>query len=401
MFLRHALAWLGVLALVIPAIACAGNSSDTPTPGESSPTAVGPAASPTSEPTPTSAAETPSPTGTPEPTASATPVADEGEEISFTSGPDTLYGTVLLPQATDGTVPGALIISGSGPTDRDGNNVQLQHMNTNRNIAEALAADGVASLRYDKLGSGKTGLASHADGQGIDFNLFIDEAKAAYAALAARPEIDPERLIVVGHSEGALFALLLAQQITGPETPKALVLAAPIGLRYMDILHNQIQAQVDAAVAAGQMPAEQGTAMMDELNAIIASLREQGTLPETIENPTLLQLFNPVNNDFLIQIDRYDPAEVAAELPADLPVLVLRGEKDSQVLASDVDHLMAGFERAGNTHAERFELPDVNHVFKVVPGQPNPAVDYNNPELPFSPEVVEHLSDFVGKTVLE
>src|SRR5262249_42624626 len=111
----------------------------------------------------------------------------------------------------------------------------------------------------------------------------------------------------------------------------------------------------------------------------------------------LQQLFNPTTARFLAQADAYDPRALAASLPPTLPALVLRGEKDQQVSAADVRQLAVGFEAAGNAGSVVHELPDVAHVFKVVPGAPNPAVDYCNPDLPFSPEAAVDLTDFVSR----
>lgn len=348
-------------------------------------------------------------TSTPSPAAgatTATPLASPAaavheQDVSFTSGPDTLYGTFELPAAApSGKVPAALIISGSGPTDRNGNAPQFPAMNTNLNFARALAADGVASFRYDKLGSGKTGLGSHANGQGIDFNLYLQEARDAYDWLAGQPQVDPSRIVILGHSEGGLFALVLAQQLQGTaHPPRALVLAAPLSVRYLDLLKEQITAQYQAAVTAGQVTHAQATAALQELDQIISSVRQQGKFPTTITTPALQALFLPVNQPFLIQTDRYDPAAVAAQLPPTLPVLVLHGSKDQEISGADIDHLMRGFQQAGNTHVVRAELPNVDHIFKVVTGTPNPARDYADPSLPFSPDAVARLAAFVRQNV--
>lgn len=390
MFTRlYRLAAIGLAVAIVPLLlACGGGAEPTSTPAATETTEEGGS-------TPTAAA-TPSGDATPA-TPEATPEAFQEEELTFTSGPDTLYGTFMMPDVpADTKVPAALIISGSGPTDRDGNQLGLPYANTNLNFAQALAADGVASFRYDKLGSGQTGLGSRTTGEGVDFELFLDEARAAYDVLAQRPEVDPERIIIVGHSEGSLFAMILAQEAQeNGNGPHGLVLAAPLGPRYLDVVQRQLNEQLAAAEEAGQLTAEQADALGAELQQIITSIREEGQVPETITDPTLQQLFNPTNAPFLIQADQYDPAAIAADLPPTMPVLVLRGEKDQQVSSKDVDQLMEAFQQAGNENAERVEIPDSNHLFKVVPGEPDPLSDYNNPDLPFSPDVVAQLNAFV------
>ena len=197
-------------------------------------------------------------------------------ELSFRSGPDTLPATLLSPSpAQPGRkVPGALIISGSGTTDRDGNDPQYPHLDTNRNFARALAGDGVASLRYDKLGSGAAGISAHPDPTTVGFTLYEQEALDAYRTLARQPGIDPQRLIVVGHSEGGLLALWLADRLKGtPEAPRMLVLAAPPGHRYLDVVVRQQAVLYRQAQAAGQLPAKDAAARIADLDRIKAAWR--------------------------------------------------------------------------------------------------------------------------------
>ncbi|MGC4189747.1 MAG: alpha/beta fold hydrolase [Thermomicrobiales bacterium] len=319
-------------------------------------------------------------------------------EVSFTSGKDTLYGSLMAPEgmSAGSSRPAALIISGSGPTDRNGDSGNLP-LGTNRNLAVTLAEAGIPSLRYDKLGSGKTGLGTHTDGAGIDFTLFMEEAKDAAAFLAKQSGVDPTRLVIVGHSEGALFALVLAQEMVKAGTPPAgLILVAPLSIQYLDLLQEQLEANIAAAVAAGQLTQDQADALETELKGIVESLRTTGTLPEKIATPELAQLFTPANASFLAQADKVDPAAVAASLPKALPVLVLRGEKDSQVTQAQVEHLMGGFADAGNTSATFISLPDANHALRIVEGTPNPSADYANPNLPFSPQAVTAIDAFLA-----
>ena len=332
------------------------------------------------------------------PAASPLPAGLTDTDASFTSGADTIHGSFMAPVglSAQASRPAALIISGSGPTDRNGDSGNLP-LGTNRNLAITLAQAGISSLRYDKLGSGQTGLGSHSDGQGIDFDLFLQEAKDAAAYLATQPGVDPARLIIVGHSEGALFALLLAQAMVETGTPPAgLILAAPLSIRYLDLINEQLTTNIAAAVQAGVLTPAQADTTETELKGIIKSLRTTGTLPETIASPELAQLFTPGNAPFLAQADAIDPADVAASLPADLPVLVLLGQKDSQVTKAQVDHLMTGFTKAGSTSASFVFLPDANHALRIVEGEPNPAVDYANPDLPFSPTAITAIDAFLA-----
>ncbi|PSL00718.1 hypothetical protein CLV63_101192 [Murinocardiopsis flavida] len=326
----------------------------------------------------------------PERTAEQPPGAAEERDLRFTSGPDTLHGTFAVPKGASGKVPGALIVSGSGPTDRDGNSDMRPNADTNRNFARVLADAGVASLRYDKLGSGDTGMASHAKDDRIGYDVFEQEMTDAYAELAAQPGVDPGRLMVLGHSEGSLFALR-APQVIEENPPKALVLAAPVGNRYLDTVDRQITEQVRGGESQGRFDAERATAVLSDTRLAIARVRGGHPVPDDIA-PELDALFRPELGPFLRRIDGLDPARLGADLPADVATLVLWGEADSQVVRQDVDRLMTGLDGA-----ERVDLPDTDHVFRVYHDSPgSPVLD---DERDFSPDVAPALTGFVDSAL--
>lgn len=408
----------GAAGAVLTAIlaACGGKATSTPVnPTTAPPTPTG-GTTPTVPPTATATisaapARTPvagSPaaatgiTGTAPVASGAAPAAKVERDITFTSGADTIYGTFLLPESGGGQkLPGVVILAGSGPTDRDGNSRLVPgRIDTLRFFADTLAGQGIASLRYDKFGSGKTGLASHGSAAEIGFDLFVDEARAAYAFLRAQPEIDPRRTILLGQSEGGLIALVVTDRLKGGgDVPAALVLAAPLGSPYLETIQRQITEQYTQAQQAGQVTKQEADAALMELSRIIAGLKQSGKLPPEITTPALKQVFSPMNEKFLAEVETYDPRQVAARLPATLPVLILHGVKDQQVSTADVQNVLQGFQAAGNTKAMLAELPDVDHVFKEVPGTPNPATDYTNPALHFSSEAATRLLAFTKANV--
>jgi len=302
--------------------------------------------------------------------------ADE-QEVQFASGSDTLYGTLLLPEGVTAP-PAALLIAGSGPTDRNGNSPLLGlQVNTLASLARALADAGVASLRYDKLASGKTGTAGHSSPD-FDFNTFLDEALAAAAALTARPEIDASRLLLVGHSEGGLFAELLAQQLP---SLSGLILAAPLGARALDTLRRQLTAQLDTALAARQLSQNAYDRLSADLDRTIASIRQNGTIPAGLfaDAPDLRALFAPSIGAFFQQEDRYDPAQLAMQLPVALPVLLLRGGLDTNVDQYDIQRLLDGFHAAGNATVQRGEFANVDHELRQLPPGQGPSFNVSYP----------------------
>ncbi|MFW5417023.1 alpha/beta hydrolase [Nocardiopsis sp. CNT-189] len=313
-------------------------------------------------------------------------VAPVERDVRFGSGPDTLFGTFALPPGADGgKVPAALIVSGSGPTDRDGNNPGRPGAETNLNFARVLADAGVASLRYDKLGSGETGTGSRDADEPVDYDVFEREMVNAYAELASQPEVDPSRLLVLGHSEGALFALRAPEAVHG-HPPAALVLAAPPGTRYLDLIDRQLTEQMRSAEASGASEADV-TALLSDVRTSIARLRAGDPLPEDL-SPELESLFGPQNEPFLREIDALDPLDLARGLPGGTPALVLWGTEDTQVTEAEVDRLTGGL-----PDATRVDLEGADHVFRMY--DPAPGAVAADAGRRFSPDAAPALEDFL------
>lgn len=334
------------------------------------------------------------PHGSGGPSASA-PVPWVDQDVSFTAGGMTVYGTYRHPVGTSAARPAALLIAGSGPTDRNGNSPLLAGpVDTLKELADWLSADGVASLRYDKLGSGKTGLGPYAsDPAAVGIAPFEQEAVAGLGFLARRPGVDRARLAVIGHSEGALFALLVATGKAGPAPPvHALGLLEPLSERYLDVITQQVDAQVGAAEGAGQLTAAQGSSLEAQLGAAVGSLRAHGTVPAGLPS-SLTSLLNPTTASFLAQTDRFDPAALGAELPPGFPVLVSCSNDDIQVSCAQVDHLVAGLARA-RTATDFVRLRGVDHVLKQDPGRTEAGY---TEALPFSAQLQAALRSFVER----
>lgn len=332
----------------------------------------------------------------------ATPIADAPSdvELSFESGGDIVHGSLMTPANLTGPAPAALIISGSGPTDRNGNSAYLTAIDTNLHLATTLASQGVISFRYDKLGSGETGLGTRGQ-RDITATMFLDEARDAADYLASQPGVDPARIVLVGHSEGALFSLMLAQRMIEAGTPPAaLILVTPLSIRYLDLIEEQLASQYAAAVATGQVTPERAESTMAELAVIIESLRTTGRLPEVIHSGVLGSILTPLNASFVAEADSWHPASIAASLPADLPVLVIHAGKDEQVTLAQVRQLVAGFSAGGNRNVRLVELPNTSHFLREVEGEPNADVDYLNPALPFAPGARDAIAEFLAATGL-
>lgn len=323
----------------------------------------------------------------------AAPTRFVDEPVTFTAGGVRVDATYRHQVGDAKKVPAVLLIAGSGPTDRNGNSpLEAGPVDTLKTLADWLSADGVASLRYDKLGSGKTGLGPYAkDPDAIGLAPFEQESAAALRFLAAEPGVDDARLGVIGHSEGALFALLLATGRAG-KVPKvhALGLIEPLSVRYLDLITVQVEADVAAQERAGEISSTVEHQVDATLASAVATLRRTNTVPADLPYG-LANLLNASTARFLSEADRYDPADLAAELPAHTPVLVSCSNADLQVSCAEVEHLVGGLER-GRADVDFVHLTGVDHVLKVDPT--GAAANYTK-DLPFSPQLETALRGFV------
>jgi dienelactone hydrolase len=264
-------------------------------------------------------------------------------QISIGTAPFVLGATLTEPVGL-GPFPAVVLVHGSGPQDRDetigGNKVF-------KDLAEGLASRGIVVLRYDK----RTFVygAKLSDSISVDDEVVVD-AVAAVAALRARPEIDPQRLFVIGHSLGAL----LAPEIGVRSAPVAgVVLLAPPARPMEDM----VLAQMKYLGAS--------TKDMAELSEKVARLKAG-----TLGSDRLLG----APQSYWKDVDRRDGIAMARKLGR--PVLVLRGDRDYQVGAEDMDLWRKGL--AGAPGAEVVVLPGLNHLFIAGEGKPGPA-EYDTP----------------------
>lgn len=253
-----------------------------------------------------------------------------------------LSGTLLLP---DGAGPwtAALLVAGSGPTDRDGNNPLLPGPIDNlKRFAQALAARGVASLRYDKRGVGGSTYPG-LDEERLRFEHLVDDAVALAEVLTRDPRI--ARIVLVGHSEGALISALAAEDARAV----GLVSVAGMGGRASELMRSQIEGKLPQDLA--------GPAL-----AALAALERQQAAPDVPD--ALALLFRPSVQPYLMSWFRYDPSAVLGELA--LPTLIVHGTADAQV---GVEH--ARLLHAGKPDARLVLVEGMDHLLSVggdIPG---------------------------------
>ena len=289
-------------------------------------------------------------------------------EVAGPSG--LLRGTMLAPPGGP-KAPVVLILPGSGPTDRNGDNPLGVKAAPYRLLAEALAAQGVTSARIDKRGLfGSAGAVANPNNVTI-----ADYAADAHAwAAELRRRTGAPCVWLAGHSEGSLIALAAAQN---PSDICGLVLLSGAGRPLADIVREQLKANPANAPVLGQaLPA-------------IAKLEAGQHVDVTGMHPALLALFNPAVQDFLIDQMRYDPAKLLAAYKG--PVFVVQGASDLQVSMADAERLAAA--RPG---VQLLKLEGVNHVLKVAPRDRAANVaTYADPSLPLAPGIAEPIAAFV------
>jgi alpha-beta hydrolase superfamily lysophospholipase len=316
------------------------------------------------------------------------------QNVSFTSDDMTIYATFRHPTNVTEVVPGVVLIAGSGPTDRNGNSsIEPGPTDTLKTLADWLSEDGVASLRYDKLGSGKTGLGPYAlDPDAIGISVFEQESRSALAFLAKQKDVNDRELGVFGHSEGALFALLLATGHAGATPPiHALGLFEPLSQRYLDLISDQVDANLATQVKSGLITKKLEKTVEHDLTAAIAQVRTKGTVKANLPYG-LANVLNPADALFFNQTDKFDPEVLASHVASSTPVLLTCSNDDIQVTCAEVDRVATGF--SSDTHLDFVHLTGVDHVLKV--DSSLTGANYTK-RLPFSPQLKVALKTFVTK----
>lgn len=298
-----------------------------------------------------------------EPSPVEIPIEAEGPK-----GP--LAGTMLRGSSAQGPV--ALIIPGSGPTDRDGNNPLGVRAASYRLLAEGLAAEGITTVRIDKRGMfGSAGAVP--DANAVTMADYVADTAAWVKSVRANTKA--RCVWLIGHSEGGLVALAAAQEV---EHLCGLVLIAAAGRPLGDVFKSQLRANPANAL------------LLEAADTAIDELAKGRRVDVTALPQPLAPLFNPAVQGFLISTFSLDPADLAAK--ARLPILIVQGGKDIQVSVADAERL-----KAANPNAKLIILSNANHVLKDVVGDglSESVATYQVPDLPLSKGLVSGISVFV------
>ena len=254
------------------------------------------------------------------------------EVVVKTPAGHTLAGTLTLPKGASRSRPvGAIVtVTGSGPQDRD-ENIGLEGFRPFRQLADALGRRGIAVLRMDDRGTG----ASGGTFKGSTSADFAEDVRAGLAYLRTRSEIRADRLGVLGHSEGAVIAPMVAEK---EPALRAIVLLAGIAQPGRTALDFQLRNRIERN--AGLTPE--------------ARASQIAGIPKRID---AMAANDPWMKFFL----DYDPAPSMRRVKT--PVLILTGARDQQAVPEHVALQEAAFKEGGNTDVTARVLPDLNHLF--------------------------------------
>ncbi|PND56902.1 hypothetical protein CRM90_15695 [Mycobacterium sp. ENV421] len=312
------------------------------------------------------------------------------DEVTFDAAGLTVHGTYRH-QHADKQAPAALLISESGRTDRNGDNNVAGPIGNMRQLAEYLSDHGVASLRYDKVGTGKTGLGPYADHPAdVGSAVYTTGAKAAVRFLASEAATDKNRISVYGLGEGTVHAMTLADD-TSADAPKihSVGLLQPLAGRYLDLITNRVRADVAAAVKAGQKNQQQADQTIAAWTAAVEQARKTGTAPAQLPDG-LSAILNPGNVKAVVESDAIDPLKLAAAIPAATPVLLTCSDSDGQANCADITPLADALE---HTSLSLVALKGVNHVLRDDPS--DNVGNYAKPG-PLSPQLTAALNGFIN-----
>lgn len=297
-------------------------------------------------------------------------------DLSFTSGTVTLAGTLLTVEGTR-PAPAALLVSGSGPLDRD-SNMKRQRIQVMRQVAEHLGDQGIISFRYDKRGVG----ASDGDYPSSGFHDNVADARAALIALRARPEVDPSRVFVVGHSEGAIIATELAAD---DADLGGVVLLAGTATSGEEILRWQAK-----HVSASLPRPVKLLLRIFRQDIVRTQTKRLAQIKATTTDTTRVQLVK-LNAKWFREFMAHDPAPSLERVQ--VPVLALTGSKDIQVDPADVERicLLVPSECSGRV------VENLTHLLREEPGPPSLRTYKKQAKRPVASSVLTATSSWINE----
>jgi pimeloyl-ACP methyl ester carboxylesterase len=315
------------------------------------------------------------------------------EEVSYENKAAgiTLTGTLTIPQGK-GPFPAAVLIAGSGPHDRDETVMGHKPFLI---LADYLTRKGIAVLRSDKRGVGKSG-GDYGTATTPDFAA---DAEAAFAYLQTRREINPKKIGLIGHSEGAVIAPMIAAH--NPQV-EFIVMMAGTGVPLRDALPVQVMRAAEAGGAPPEV-AEKYAVNEREILTMLVQGKDDNVIEERVRemmgakvsaqaDVEAKQQVRFMNSPWFRWLLTYDPAPALRKVKC--PVLALDGEKDVQVDAKqNLTAIRQALEAGGNRNFETVDFPGLNHLFQTAKtGSP---AEYAEIEETISPIVLDKITRWI------
>ena len=272
-----------------------------------------------------------------------------------------VQGTLLSPKG-ENQPPLAILIAGSGPTDRDGNQALFKN-NSLKYLAEGLAQKGIATFRYDKRVIAQINNATVQE----EKMTFEDEVNDALLVVNHFKD-KYKKIILIGHYEGALIGLLVAQKVVVSK----FVSISGAGNSSATLIEEQI--------------GKNAPQLKEESQKIISQLRK-GELVDNI-SPYLAPVFRKSVQPYLISWFKYEPAKEITKLQ--IPILIVQGTNDLQVEDKEAQLL-----KEAQPKAQLLLIEGMNHVLKKVKTLEENQQSYLNPDLPIPGELVEGIASFI------
>lgn len=275
-----------------------------------------------------------------------------------------LNGTLYTPIKQSKKPNLVILIAGSGPTDRDGNQKMMPN-NSLKLLAEAVANNGIAVYSYDKRIFAQMA-AGQLDEASLSFDNFIDDAKAVL--LYFKNQKKYHTITIAGHSEGALIGMVAANG-----NADAYISIAGAGRPIDEVLLEQI--------------GKQAPFLKEEVEKDLATLKSGNTFE--LKNQMLATLFRASVQPYMISWIKYNPQTEIKKLH--IPILLINGDKDIQVSVNDAQLLYQA-----KSDAQLKIIPNMNHIFKEIKGDDTEnKASYTNPDLPINKELPSVLTAFI------
>lgn len=277
-----------------------------------------------------------------------------------------INGTLFEPSQKTSQTPLVIVIAGSGPTDRNGNAPGMTN-NSLKYVAQELAKNKIACFSFDKriIAQMKNGTVNEKE---LSFDTFVADTKDVCQYFIQQKKYS--KIILAGHSEGALIGMLAA-----PKLAQAYISIAGAGRTIDDIIVEQID--------------KQAPSMKNEVRQCLDILKQGKTFE--LKNQMLASLFKESVQPYMISWIKYNPQHEIKKL--NIPTLIINGTKDIQVNSTDANLL-----KASKPDAQLAIIDNMNHIFRHIKGDDAENIaSYSNSDLPIDTELAKTIITFINK----